>query len=132
MRLVKTKSAREISTETIKMLRPYKDKVHTITADNVKEFANHKRITRQLDTKVYFAHPYHSWERGLNENTNGLIRQYFPKGTSFEGISQEKAVQIQEKLNNRPRKKLNFIAPIELFNKQSIIVFKNNNVALNT
>lgn len=123
MKYVKTKGADEVARETVKILRPYKNKVHTITADNGKEFANHKYISKKLNTKVYFARPYHSWERGLNENTNGLIRQYFKKGTSFEKITDEEVKEVMNKLNERPRKKLNYKTPIESFLGKRTIVF---------
>ena len=84
-------------------LLPYKDKIHTITADNGKEFARHKEIAKGLDAEFYFAHPYHSWERGANENTNGLIRQYIPKGTDFSELTDEMLAEIEWKLNHRPR-----------------------------
>lgn len=129
---VPNKSADLVAFELIKMLSPYKEKVHTITADNGKEFANHKYVSKKLGAKVYFAHPYHSWERGLNENTNGLIRQYFPKGMSFEDLSQALAKEVEYKLNSRPRKSLNYATPIEKFLGKRTIVFKNEPVALVT
>ncbi len=79
-------------------------KVFTITADNGKEFIDHESITQQLGATVYFAHPYHSWERGLNENTNGLIRQYFTKRSSYEHITDQQVLEDMDKLNQRPRK----------------------------
>ena len=106
------------------MLTPYKDKVLTITNDNGKEFALHSEIARKLEADVYFANPYHSWERGLNENTNGLIRQYFPKGSAFHDINQTDTDFVEDRLNNRPRKSLQFNTPNE--------VFENNSVALET
>ena len=92
----------------VKKLMPFKNLLHTITSDNGKEFANHMAIAEDLNVDFYFAHPYHSWERGANENMNGLIRQYIPKGSSLENIDDEYIEMIQEKLNNRPRKKLGF------------------------
>lgn len=97
------------------LLAPYKRKVFTITSDNGKEFAYHKKISNRLKTEVYFAHPYHSWERGLNENTNGLIRQYFPKSISFETITDDHIQMVMNRLNNRPRKTLGFKTPFEVF-----------------
>ena len=85
------------------------------TADNGKEFAGHERLSEQLETNVYFAHPYASWERGLNENTNGLIRQYFAKGSSFEAITSEEVEAVMDKLNHRPRKTLNYETPRTVF-----------------
>lgn len=99
----------------VKKLMPFKTLLHTITSDNGKEFANHQAIAEDLNVDFYFAHPYHSWERGANENMNGLIRQYIPKGSSLEDIDDEYIEMIQEKLNNRPRKKLGFLTPYEYF-----------------
>ena len=107
----KTKESISITTELIRMLIPYKAIIHTITADNGKEFAGHEEISKVLNTKFYFAHPYHSWERGLNENTNGLIRQYLPKGESMKHITQKDCDRIALKLNRRPRKCLNMETP---------------------
>lgn len=97
------------------MLKPYKDLVHTLTSDNGKEFAEHEKIAKVLQAKFYFAHPYSSWERGLNENTNGLIRQYFPKKTCLINVADEQVSIVQEKLNERPRKLLDFDTPKNLF-----------------
>jgi len=106
----------DVETEaTISLLKPYLDKVLTITADNGKEFSNHQVMKQHLDADVYFAHPYHSWERGLNENTNGLIRQYFTKGSSFENITDEEVEKVIDRLNHRPRKTLGYRTPHEEF-----------------
>ena len=112
----------------VHLLRPYKDNIFTITADNGKEFSQHKKISKSLKADIYFAHPYHSWERGLNENTNGLIRQYFPKKLDFRTIDDKSIQYAMERLNNRPRKTLGFATPNEVFFKVN-----NNmdNVALN-
>jgi IS30 family transposase len=93
--------------------------VHTITSDNGKEFSDHERIARILETDFYFCHPYASWERGLNENTNGLIRQYFRKKTEFAKISREELQEVEDKLNNRPRKTLGYLTPLEVYSKES-------------
>ncbi len=111
------KQAVPLSEKTIETIMPFKILVHTITGDNGKEFAGHESIANELSLNFYFAHPYHSWERGANENTNGLIRQYVPKGTDFENITQKQLNYVQHKLNNRPRKRLGFLSPIEFFNK---------------
>jgi IS30 family transposase len=124
IQVVPQKEADIVSQTIITMLKPFKGKVLTITVDNGKEFALHKKIAQELGAKVYFAHPYHSWERGLNENTNGLIRQYFPKQHDFRTITKQDTVLVENRLNNRPRKTLNFKKPIELF--------FNNSVALET
>lgn len=109
------KNSEELAQKTVEILHPIKKLVHTITGDNGKEFAEHKTISQGLDIDFYFARPYHSWERGANENTNGLIRQYFTKGSSFESITDKEVANVQEILNNRPRKKLKFLTPNEYF-----------------
>ena len=114
---VNSKGADNVTEATIALLKPIKDQVHTITADNGKEFASHDQISRALDANVYFAHPYSSWERGLNENTNGLLRQYFPKQTDLKKISQKEVEQVVINLNTRPRKGLGFKTPLELMSK---------------
>jgi len=86
-----------------------------LTADNGREFAGHIRVAKQLKTQFYFIHPFSSWERGLNENTNGLIRQYFPKKHDFTTITQKQIEKVMNKLNNRPRKCLGFKTPNEVF-----------------
>lgn len=112
---VASKHADVVTEATILLLQPYLDKTLTITADNGKEFAGHEIIRERLNADVYFAHPYHSWERGLNENTNGLIRQYFTKGSSFENITDDEVEVVMNKLNHRPRKTLNFKTPHAVF-----------------
>ncbi len=91
--------------------------VHTITCDNGKEFADHEKIATELQTDVFFAHPYSSWERGTNENTNGLIRQYIPKDTYFHKLSTLDAVSVENRLNSRPRKCLDFDQPVVFLKK---------------
>ena len=112
---VSSKKADEVRNEIITMMLPLKEKVLTMTYDNGREFAHHQSISGSLDADTYFAKPYHSWERGLNEHTNGLIRQYCPKGSSFQDTSNEKIQNIQEALNNRPRKVLGYKTPNEVF-----------------
>jgi IS30 family transposase len=109
------KQADLVAEAAIHLLKPYKEKVCTITSDNGQEFAHHEYIKERLKTTVYFAHPYHAWERGLCENTNGLIRQYFPKGMSFETITDEHVYVVMNRLNNRPRKTLGYKTPNEVF-----------------
>ncbi len=87
----------------------------TITVDSGKEFASHKELAHSTGAGIYFAHPYHSWERGLSEHTNGLLRQYFPKRMSFLNISKKELERAVEKINNRPRKALNYRTPAEEF-----------------
>jgi len=122
------KNAEDLALKTIKLLRPLKNEIHTITADNGKEFAEHKMIRDQLKIDFFFARPYHSWERGANENTNGLVRQYFPKGSSFDEITKKDIQNVQYKLNTRPRKKLGFLSPIEFIS----LHLKNKKIAFIT
>jgi IS30 family transposase len=89
----------------------------TMTLDNGKEFAEHHRLTDKLGTDVYFADPYASWQRGLNENTNGLLRQFFPKGTDFSRVSHNELARVERLLNERPRKSLGYKTPDEVFGK---------------
>lgn len=95
-------------------------KVETITSDNGKEFSDHENIAELLAAEFYFCHPYSSWERGLNENTNGLLRQYFPKKTEFAKLTNEQIRAVEEKLNNRPRKTLGYKTPLEVYFKEQI------------
>lgn len=101
------------------LLEPLAQRVHTITSDNGREFARHQHIAAKLRADFYFAHPYASWERGLNENTNGLVRQYFPKGSDFTTITDAEVEQVMQRLNHRPRKTLGFITPHQVFYNQS-------------
>lgn len=112
---VNTKEALPVAEAIISMLRPHKQQCHTITFDNGQEFAQHQYIAKCLDTSVYFAHPYCSWERGLNENTNGLLRQYFPKGTDLRSVTQTQVDDAVYALNHRPGKCLGFKTPHEVF-----------------
>ena len=114
---VNGKYADWVTQATIKLMTPFIERIHSITADNGKEFAFHKKITEALNTAFYFAHPYHSWERGLNENTNGLIRQYFPKNTDFKTVDEKDVYNVMQKLNNRPRKSLGFKTPLQMMQK---------------
>lgn len=100
---------------TVKLLWEERDRVKTITADNGCEFHNYKDLEDILETQVYFATPHHAWERGTNENTNGLIRQYFPKGKNLSNVTQKQCNRIAEILNNRPRKRHGFRTPNELY-----------------
>ena len=99
----------------IDLLRPHKERCKTITLDNGKEFADHEFIAKCLGARVYFAHPYCSWERGLNENHNGLLRQYFPKEMSLAGVTQSQVDEAVYALNHRPRKCLGWRTPHEVF-----------------
>ncbi|ELN2578736.1 IS30 family transposase [Enterobacter kobei] len=110
-----TKEAGEVSSAIISMLSSYKDVCHTITFDNGGEFSEHRAIAEALEAETYFAHPYASHERGLNENTNGLLRQFIPKGTDLRTVSDEDLQHYQNSLNSRPRKCLGFRQPSVVF-----------------
>jgi len=109
------KEALPVASCIISALKPSIDKVHTMTFDNGKEFAHHELISELLESQSYFAHPYHSWERGLNENTNGLLRQYFPKGSSFDQVTEAELQRVEDLLNSRPRKSLDWKTPNDIF-----------------
>jgi IS30 family transposase len=120
IRKVERKTALAVSLAMIGLLKPHRKKVHTITSDNGKEFAEHEEIASRLKADFYFAHPYSSWERGTNENTNGLIRQYFPKNRDFTTITEQEINMAMERLNNRPRKRLGFLTPNQVFFKSGV------------
>jgi len=120
MRALPSKKAERVAEALIEMLRPFSELVFTITADNGKEFAQHEKIAEALNARFYFAHPYCSWERGLNENTNGLIRQYFPKNKTLNHLCLKHVQRVQNKLNQRPRKTINFQTPKELLKKSLV------------
>ena len=119
------KNAQELAEAVVKLMIPFKELVLSITSDNGTEFAMHKYISKRLDALFYFAHPYSSWERGLNEYTNRLIRQYIPKKTDFKNINNLNINKITMKLNRRPRKNLNYNTPGKVF-----LTKFDNNVAL--
>ena len=112
---MKRRTASAVRQAIVRLLSNMKASVHTITSDNGKEFAEHEVIAQQLNAGFYFAHPYASWERGLNGNINGLIRQYFPKKMDFSTITQKQLNLVMKKLNHRPRKTLNSKTPQEVF-----------------
>ena len=116
---VARRTAAAVEEAILDLLRPYPTARHTITFDNGKEFTNHQTLAQNLQTAVFFAHPYASWERGTNENTNGLIRQYFPKGSDFSSITDDQIYFVKERLNTRPRKCLDFQVPKMLFSQTS-------------
>ena len=122
MKKVETKQAEAAKQAAIELLQDWKPLLHTMTADNGKEFAQHKAISQALELNFFFAHPYHSWERGANENLNGLIRQYIPKASPFEELTDEYIEQVQEILNNRPRKRFDFQSPNQMFNQKVAFV----------
>ena len=116
---LKSKFSTEVINAIERALRPLcPSKRRTLTLDNGTEFSYFRRIEERLNTKVYFAHPYSSWERGTNENTNGLLRQYFPKTTNFLEISHQQLAAAVKQLNNRPRECLNWRTPNEVFNAE--------------
>tara|TARA_R110002167_G_scaffold360539_1_gene578245 strand:- start:76 stop:1044 length:969 start_codon:yes stop_codon:yes gene_type:complete len=118
--LLTGKQADLLANAAVESMAHLKDKVKTITLDNGLEFAKHEVIAEGLEAKIYFAHPYASWERGTNENTNGLIRQYFPKGTDFNEVTESQINDVMDRLNNRPRATRGGRSPNELFMGQRI------------
>lgn len=127
---VPKKTAQVVSDAVVSLLTPFAACVHTLTTDNGKEFAQHERIAKQLGADFFFAHPYASWERGANENMNGLIRQFFPKKMAFDSITLSDIELAMHRLNHRPRKCLGFKTPHEVFMKQ--LHSRHNAVALQT
>ncbi len=114
LRIFPSKHAAPITEAIIELLK-WDARIKTITFDNGKEFAGHQEIAAALNADCYFAHPYASWERGTNENTNGLIRQYLPRKRDFSKVSSQEEIAIMDKLNSRPRKCLDFHTPYEVF-----------------
>lgn len=127
MKKLDSKEAEALKETTIGLLEEWKPLLHTITADNGKEFAAHKSISEALEIDFFFARPYHSWERGANENLNGLIRQFIPKKTDFSELTDEFIKQVEDILNNRPRKRYDYETPNQKFNQ-----LINNKVAFKT
>jgi len=115
VRRVDAKRAVDVRDAIIDMLMPYVAHVHTITADNDSEFVEHKAVAEALNADVYFAHPCSSWERGLNENFNGLLRQFIPKGSDLRLITDEDVRRAEKSLNLKPRKFLGFRQPEMVF-----------------
>jgi transposase, IS30 family len=111
------RTARSLSRRAVSLIRRHAGAFETVTADNGTEFHDYQRIEGRTGAAFYFARPYHSWERGSNENANGLVRQYLPKGVSMAGLSQHQCNAIARKLNTRPRKRLGFRTPLECFNE---------------
>jgi len=118
---VERKTAAQVGSAVIQLLRPHAQKVLTLTSDNGKEFAEHKNIAKSLQADFYFAHPYASWERGTNENMNGLIRQYFPKHRDLQTVTDDEIQKAMDRLNNRPRKCLGYRTPNEVFFSKSTV-----------
>ncbi|HET9433636.1 MAG TPA: IS30 family transposase [Chitinophagaceae bacterium] len=113
----KNKTTTAVTNRINQRMLPLVDLVTTITLDNGKEFSHHELMATTLEADIYFAKPYHSWERGLNENTNGLVRQYFPKRIPFDNISDNELQRVEDKINNRPRKCLGYKTPFEVLSK---------------
>ncbi len=124
------KTAQAVSDAMISLPTPFATCVHTLTTDNGKEFARYERIAKELDADFFFAHPYAFWERGANENMNGLIRQFFAKKMRFESITANKIAFAMHRLNHRPRKYLGFKTPHEVF--MELLHSRHNTVALQT
>ena len=122
MKKLNGKNASELAEACISALSHWVPNLMTITADNGKEFADHQTIAKKLNIDFYFAKPYHSWERGSNENLNGLIRQYIPKKTDFSTITEEYVQFVEDQLNNRPRKRFNFETPNYMLNQKVAFV----------
>tara|TARA_R110002049_G_scaffold181457_2_gene348892 strand:+ start:3120 stop:3509 length:390 start_codon:yes stop_codon:yes gene_type:complete len=129
MAYIKNKEAKQVELKTIELLKDWKPFIHTITSDNGNEFTNHEAIAEQLNIDFYFAKPYHSWQRGANENLNELVRQYFPKKHNFDTINDKQVYKAVEKLNNRPRKRYDYLTPNQKFD---LFITENSNVAFMT
>ena len=117
---VERRKADQVAQAILRLLKPFAPQVHTLTSDNGKEFAQHETVAAELNLDFYFAHPYASWERGTNENMNGLIRQYLPKQSDFTTVSDTDLETIMNKLNHRPRKCLDFRSPFQVFFQQPV------------
>ena len=119
MAKVERKTSAAVCQASTRLLNPFRQHVHTLTTDNGTEFAQHSTLSKTLGAESYFADPYASWQRGTNENTNGLIRQYFPKNKSFDTITDYEIQFVMNRLNHRPRKRLNYRTPYEVFMNES-------------
>lgn len=124
---LKRRTAKETTVAVINQLLRYKR--DSLTVDNGKENIRHEEISKKLDIPVFFCHPYHSWEKGSNENMNGLVRKYLPRGTNLDTVSQEDLNDIADELNSRPRKILGFRTPYEILKNE---YNKLNNVAFSS
>lgn len=122
MVVLPNREAKGVTQAIIEALGPHRDQVHTITFDNGKEFSGHQEIAKALQADCFFADPYSSWQRGSNENFNGLVRQYFPKGkTDFTQVTQKEVDDVARKLNYRPRKRLRWHSPTHVFNSGKLL-----------
>lgn len=123
IRKIKSKNSKHIAKLIVAALRGEKGRIQTITSDNGREFADHEYVSNKLGIKFYFADPYSSWQRGCNENLNGLIRQYFPKKTNFDTVSKNEIKRVENQLNKRPRKRFGFKSPIQVYNSLTKVAF---------
>jgi len=115
LKKVERKTSTAVKDSLIELIEPFEKVLHTLTLDNGKKFADHAKVTQKLGLTVYFADPYSSWQRGLNEQVNGLARQYFPKKKDFSTITQQEVFYVTQKLNTRQRKLLGYKTPQEAF-----------------
>jgi IS30 family transposase len=123
IRKIEGKNSKQIAKLIVAALKHEKGRIHSITSDNGREFADHQYISNKLGIDFYFADPYSSWQRGSNENLNGLIRQYFPKKTNFDTVSKEDVKKVENQLNKRPRKRFGFKSPIQEYNLLTKVAF---------
>jgi IS30 family transposase len=121
IRKVDQRTAQAVKDAILVLLQPWMAQTHTLTSDNGKEFALHQQISEQLQATFFFSHPYSAWERGANENMNGLLRQYFPKAHSFKTVTDDQITSAMHRLNNRPRKTLAFRTSFEVFSELSSV-----------
>ena len=122
IRKTASKTALQTTTSIIKALKPLSNNVISITYDNGCEFSQHEKINKELNIKSYFCKPYHSWEKGTVENINGLIRRFFPKGTDFDTITEEQIAYVEDWINNRPMKILNYMTPKQKLQHFSVAI----------
>ena len=127
---VSQKTAEAVQQAIIRLLKPMVHQVKTLTFDNGSEFIQHEKMAAALKARTYFATPYASWERGINENTNGLLRQFFPKRTNFKTVTPAQVEQALSLLNNRPRKTRGYKTPTELFTKTFVPIISPSDIAL--
>ncbi|MDH5670365.1 MAG: IS30 family transposase, partial [Nitrospira sp.] len=127
---VPQKTAESVQKAIIRLLEPVASQVKTLTFDNGSEFLQHEKMAAALKARTYFATPYASWERGINENTHGLLRQFFPKRTNFKTVTPAQVEQALSLLNNRPRKTRGYNTPTELFTKTFVPIISPSDIAL--
>jgi IS30 family transposase len=123
---VKRLKAKPVNEQTCRRLRGLpKSLRRSVTFDNGPEFQSHEELTRRLGIDVYFAEPYSAWQRGTNENTNGLVRQFFPKGSDLARTPEARISHVENLLNDRPRKRLGYRTPTEIFSKRRRVAIRN-------